>query len=492
MLLERALRSYIAHTSGNRRGLEYIVFDDSKDAGAQRASLEVARKIRQQFNVEVRFAGCEERSAYMRRMRDCSGVCAEVLKHALLLTNGYTLGQNRNALLLDSVGELFLCADDDTICDPAVWPGAQEDALRLCAGEDPADFWCFRDFTEARESVRFVEVDLLEVHERLLGKNVGELNPGSALGTLGDAPEALQLSERIGRSGATVRITLNGLLGDCAWGSPFGLWHAPMGYLAFEGASLQRLLSSEQFYREVILSRQLLRITTCQVLADVSFSMLTFWGLDNRQMLPPNLPNHRGQDLVFGQILWRCFNDVVYGHVPLALVHDPIPPRRFWAGEMTRSAAGIDLCRLLIEAIGLCEFQEHEVTPSERLRALGKHLASLERCPAKALRERLKERLHESNLRFERKMKERTQAVLEGCSYYADDVAGFLEKVKKSEAREDYCIPLDLWSTDGTAGAETRVRQALRQFGELLECWPRIIEAAKTLRGHGVRVSVPV
>ena len=74
------------------------------------------------------------------------------------------------------------------------------------------------------------------------------------------------------------------------------------------------------------------------MLSDASFSMLTFWGLDNRDLLPPNVPLNRGQDLVFGQLLWKCFGNAVFGHVPLAVVHDPVPPRRFWDGEILRSA----------------------------------------------------------------------------------------------------------------------------------------------------------
>ena len=491
-LLERALTSYIKGTTRNGSEIEYVVFDDSKDAGARRASLEVARRIRRQFDVEVRFAGYEERAAYVRRLCEYSSTSAEVLERGVLLSSGYTLGQNRNALLLDSAGTLFLGADDDTICAPALPTGADEGGLRLCAGADPSDYWCFRNFEEAREWVRFVETDLLEAHERLLGRNVIELEAGGVLENINNRPPDIRLSERVGSSGSTVKITLNGLLGDCAWGTPFGLWHEPMGYLAFEGASLERLTSSEEFYRQAILSRQLLRVTTGPVLSDLSLSMLTVWGLDNREVLPPNLPNHRGQDLVFGQILWKCFNEAVCGHVPLALIHDPIPPRRFWPGELTRSAAGVDLCRVVIEAFRLCEFRDHEATPALRLKALGRHLVGLSELPEKALGERLKERLYESNRRFERAMRERAQEVLGRAAYYADDVVRFLEKLRMSEAREDYWIPLDMFSIDGLAAAGTRVRLAFRQFGELIERWPSIIQAAKILRHHGVRVSVPV
>lgn len=490
-LLERALTSYVARTSANRRGLEYVVFDDSKGDDGWRASLEVARTIRKRFDVYVRFSGVDERSAYVRRLCQCSGVSPEVLEYALLLPKGYTLGQNRNALLLDTVGSLFFGADDDTLCAPACPPLTREQRLRFSAGSDPSDFWCFRNVAEARDWARFVDNDFLEDHERLLGWNTCDLDAGVPRVTSNDEPPAMSLHQRIGRSGSTVRVTVNGLLGDCAWGSPFGLWHEPVGYLAFEGPSLERLIHSEEFYRRAILSRQVLRVTNSPVVSDVSFSMLTFLGLDNRELLPPNIPNHRGQDLVFGQVLWKCLNQAVVGHVPLALVHDPDPPRRFWPGETSRSAAGIDLCRLVIEAIKLCEFQDQVATPALRLKALGQHLVELAKLSDRVLGEKLMQRLHVSNRLFEVKLKERAQQVAERHDFYADDVARYFTKLKTAEAREDYWIPLDVFSIDGS-GTEGRVRQALRQFGELLDAWPAIVEAAKTLRRNGLRISRPV
>jgi hypothetical protein len=489
--LERALTSYIRGTARAHREIEYTVFDDSKDPAARRASFEVARKIRRQFNVDVRFAGYEERAAFVRRLDEHSHPCGEHLKPALLRSEGYTLGQNRNALLLDCVGGRVLCADDDTVCDVAL-PPAEEGGIKLCAGRDPADFWCFQDPAEARASVEFVETDLLTAHERLLGRRVSELCRETEIANGTGCQPDIELSERVRRVESAVRITFNGLVGDCAWGSPFGLWHAPMGYLAFEGPSLERLVSSKEAYRHAIESRQVLRVTNCPVLADVSFSMLTSYGLDGSELLPPNFPTHRGQDLIFGQVLWKCFTDAVFCHVPLALTHDPVPARRFWPGEITRSAAGVDLCRLMIEAIGLCCFREHDVTAPERLKALGRHILGLAELPAGFLGELLMERLHESNRRFENTLKERAQKILPRAPHYSQDVTEFFDRLRKSETREDYWIPLDLSALDGPPGAEGRVRRALKEFGELLECWPAIIEFARTLRDNGGRLSVPV
>jgi hypothetical protein len=479
-LLNRGLSSYIENAVKHLRQVEFVVFDDSKDAANRRASLEVARALARKFEVRIRFAGVEERVRFVQHLEKFPRISKHVLKNALLQTQGYTLGQNRNALLLDSVGTLFLCVDDDTVCTLAA-PPTPTPGLRFSAGEDPAGFWCFKDFAEACAATSQVDDDLLGAHEALLGRTVEEV--------CRSVPEGLPA---VRSSNSVVRITLNGLLGDCAWGAPFGFWHAPTGFLAFHGASLERLINSDQHYRQAMQSRQLLRITSSPVLSDESFSMLTFWGLDNRELLPPNVPLNRGQDLVFGQLLWKCCSKAVFGHVPLAVVHDPVPPRRFWEGEILRSAAGVDLCRLMIEAARLCEFSELQTSPRERLEVLGKNLIHLSDLPWKTLGEQLLERLHVSNERFALEMVERVSQMPGGSHLYARDVFRYCEKVKAAETKLDYWVPLDLRLGGAAMDSEERTRAALRQFGELLVEWPDIVEGAKQLRKDGVRLSLPV
>jgi hypothetical protein len=488
LLLKRALTSYILNTR-DRGQIEYVVFDDSSNEAGLNASREVGRELRREYDVKIRFAGRNERAAYVRRLCEYTGASPAILGGALLVENGYTLGQNRNALLLDTAGVSCFCADDDTLCTPVSPPVIETSKIKLSSGEDPSDYWCFADPIEARAVAKEFEVDCLTAHEELLGKTIGELDgsviTGASLGYR-NCPGRLQNRE------SRVRITFNGLVGDCGWGTPFGLWHEPMGYLAFARASLQRLISSEEFYQQAILSRQLLRVTTCKTISDFSFSMLTFCGLDNRKMLPPNPPRQRGQDLVFGQILLKCFEGILSGHVPLALGHDPVPARRFWPGEITRTAAGVDLCRLLIEAIGGCEFQSGESTAGERIQALGRHFLRIAGLPVKSLAEFFKKRLSESNRRFRQGLMARVESLRCPGGGYAADVGRYFNKLDASQVRENYWVPLDLWSINGAASAVRQLRQNLTEFGQLLDVWPDIFEAAKSLRRDGVRLSVPV
>ncbi|MEJ2178811.1 MAG: hypothetical protein P8Y12_13055 [Gammaproteobacteria bacterium] len=408
-LLERALKSYAQFATANRSEIEYVVFDDSKEIDMCNANRHVADRVRQQYDVPVRFAGWQEKATYVKQLGECLGHSRDILQRSLMRTEGYTLGQNRNALLLDSIGSLYFSADDDTICSVAIAPDAQQ-SLRLSEGIDPCSYWCYQNTTRNGNDTKLIKKDVLDTHGQLLGRRLSEIiSP--------DLQQSTELAGRLNKPESSVRITLNGLLGDCGWGAPFGLWHQPMGYLASK--------------------------------------------------------------------------DAVIGHLPFSLIHEPVPTRRFWPGEITRTAAGIDLCRLMIEAIACCSFHDGEINIEDRLMSLGRHLIRLAAVPGNRLRKHLSQCLQDSNQCFEQTLMKRATRESICNTAYANDVTQYFNKLRTSQSNEDYWLPLDLRSVDGVKGAEARARQSLREFGELLETWPAIIHAAKTLRNADIRLSVP-
>ena len=483
-LLERALHSYARFATVDLKEMEYVVFDDSKETDTCAANRHVAKMFRQKYCVPVRFAGYREKASYVQQLSECLGYGNDVLHRSLLRTEGYTLGQNRNALILDSIGSLYFSVDDDTVCAVATPPGTQQ-SLRISQGSDPCSYWCYQDMAQRSDGSQLMKKDVLGTHEQLLGKRVDEIIPS-------ELKQNTELVSRFNDPASSVRITLNGLMGDCGWGAPFGLWHQPMGYLALDGASLERLIDDDDAYRKRLQTRQVLRATECSVLADFAFSMLTTWGFDNRQLLPPTLPTHRGQDLIFGQVLSACNKDAVVGHLPFALMHEPEPRRRFWPGEITRTAAGIDLCRLVVEAVKCYRFHDSERSIEDRLLALGRHLIRMAALPRNRLREQLSHCLRDSNRRFEQILMERATRRSVCNTAYANDVTLYFNKLRVAQLNEEYWLPLDLRSIDGIKGAESRTRQSLREFGELLETWPAIIQASRSLRNAGVRLSIPL
>ena len=103
----------------------------------------------------VRYAGLEEKLAWADKLVARGDLPPDVVRFALFGVEPcrYTSGANRNALLLDTVGELTLSVDDDTVCRIAVRPGGGRDGLAVTSDRDPAEYWFFPDRETALASV---------------------------------------------------------------------------------------------------------------------------------------------------------------------------------------------------------------------------------------------------------------------------------------------------------------------------------------------------
>ena len=212
--------------------------------------------LRERYGVPIFYGGLEEKLRYADRLAKASGVPPEIINFALFDTEhcGKAVGADRNALLLHTVGDLMFSADDDTLCRIAAAP-EMTDGLGLGSFSDPADYWFFPDRDAALRSVRYSEPDLLSLHESLLGRDLAAIVTDSKKGGSIDPG----LLSRVQTGGGRVVLTFNGVVGDCAWGSPFGFWGAPMGLLMVNEGSHARLVRSEAAYREACASREILR-----------------------------------------------------------------------------------------------------------------------------------------------------------------------------------------------------------------------------------------
>src|SRR5262249_35731251 len=141
---------------------------------------------------------------------------------------------------------------------------------------------------------------------------------------------------RLLRSGeGRIRVTVNGLLGDCGFKNP-------TDFLTLRGASFERLTRQESEYRVLRTSRECLRVVDRVTVSDFPPSHSTFLGLDNRQVLPPFLPEGRGQDALFGYVLLLCSPDTLYARLPWALLHDPVEVRSFSSRQLVERGGVIE------------------------------------------------------------------------------------------------------------------------------------------------------
>ena len=275
-------------------------------------------------------------------------------------------------------------------------------------------------------------------------------------------------------------MSVSGLVGDCGWGAPFGFWRHPLGLLLVEGASLERLLASEEAYRAATASREIFRVVDRPTLADDAGSMTTFVGLDNRLGLPPFLPVRRGQDLVMGATLWHATR-AVYGHVPLALLHAADGRRPFAPGETLRAGGQPRHRQARARGDGRGRGRgpgrrPRPARPTDRAdrRALGRDFEAL-----------LRTRLRDDAARHAAIVEAALDAAPRAAAWWRDALLTFVAHEHEAANRAEATVPLDLVDGRGFEAARDLAHELVRRFGELLEWWPQITRVAATLHAAG-------
>jgi hypothetical protein len=273
-------------------------------------------------------------------------------------------------------------------------------------------------------------------------------------------------------------------VGDCGWASP-----SP--YLALRGRSLERLVRSEAAYEASLTSRLNLRFAErTTLLAEPSGMMSTFYAVDGRRVTAPFLPCTMGSDTVFAAIVSACFPDALFALDPLALLHRPVEPRRFWRGEVLRTASGIDFSTVLLALIG-SRRREPAAAPADALRRLGRFLAEIGSLEPETFDRTVHEAVtdREAAALAER---EALVAARGGPPFWVRDQEAYLRLRREAIARPDFAVPLDLSVGRDAAAARALSRRFVRRYGELIEWWPDLVAAATRLREAGAVPARPL
>lgn len=450
--LSRGLGSYLANARRHGRRLDAVVMDNSAAPPTQQAYREMLAELSRATGAEIAYAGAPEKLSWLER---CVGEGLPRLVVAFGLfghrEGPYNAANNANANLLHTVGIPIFCADDDTICEP-VLPPAREAGTAMVMG-NPEEDWAFADRAAMEDAVTAVDVDFLGEQERYLGDQ--------------------------SLSGRVVALSVPSLVGDCGWASP-------TAYLQFSGASLTRLTSSAQSYHDACTSRLHARFVRRPTFATPTDGfMCTFYGADNRRLLLPYLPCTKGNDTLYGKLHALCFPDELFAYTPLGLRHEPVEQRAFWAGEVPRGASGVDFSDAL-GAILLAEppvFPSGDLSAADRIRALGRHLIELARSPAVffATLDTAVRAHAEADLRRKAELLRTT----DGPQEWKRDMRAFIDLRRQALSTPEFSVPLDLVVAHGFEHARSLTRTFVREFGQLIEWWPDIVETAHSLRANG-------
>jgi hypothetical protein len=460
--LVACLESYLENCRRYARSPEFVVADDSSSAEAADRTKAALLRIIGRYDARIRYAGRQEKSRFAAALAAESAVSREIIHFALFGDERCALstGANRNSLLLDAAETLMLAVDDDTLCRIAA-PPDHEATPTFFSGYDPSEFWFFPDRERATGSVRFVDADVLGCHEALLGSSVAD--PG------GDA-----------ETGGRVAMTLNGLIGDSGMASP-------RYYLTLTGASRDRLVASPQAYRSAFESREVLRSVRQPTITRGPFCMTTFLGLDNRLLLPPFFPVQRNSDGTFGMMLQKCVDGSHVAFLPWILLHAPEPRRTFAPDELWADAAGVRMADIVIGCVLAHETRSGHATAATRWADLGKHLQWLGSLDSPDFQARVRAMQQVRNFAFITALHGQLQTYGASPDFWADDVRRMIELMSKASLAEDYLVPRDLLQGRDADAACRLGQELVGKFGELLEAWPTLVDAAKRLRVIGCR-----
>jgi hypothetical protein len=484
--LERALTSYVENCKHYGRVASFVVMDDSRSPGDAGRNRQLLTTLKRRYGMELLYAGREERVRFVETLVRSSGLPSEVVHFALLgmEDGGISTGACRNALLVQTAGDLCLQVDDDSVCRLAAPPETRP-GLALTSSQDPTEFWFFPDSDAALRSVTFVEKDFLGLHEQLLGKDLA-----GCLASIDDAGafdvDHLEvqhdpvLRSRRGR----VLMTSAGMVGDSGMGSAVYLFMQPNSHM--------RVTRSEAGYLAAVTSRQILRAVTRTTISPEAMTMSFNLGLDNRALLPPFLPVQRNSDGVFNVLLRRCFHHAFAGLVPWSLLHAPPESRSQPLDQLWKELAGVAFGDIVIQLIYSFPESLDGLDEKTCLRRVGRHLADLGSSPLADFEEYLRIRFWQgAGLRLLQ-----IQRSLEDPGMKAHFLTKYRQKyweiVREALPKKEYIVPQDLLSRYAAEEARRLSQRLVCRFGELLQVWPDIVEAAKNLRARGISVAKPV
>lgn len=483
-MLERCLTSYMENCRAFDRTPKFAVMDDSPSAEIRGATRQLLVELKKRFGFDIAYAGLEEKQRFAKDLVSAGDLPPDVVNFALFAEGhaGFSGGKNRNALLLQTAGEMFLSTDDDAVCRLVVPP--EEDEFDITTeGSRGMKWWFFPNRKAALESVSFVDEDALGIHEQLLGKDIG-----SCVTMLEDI-DALNLPQldpalRSKATDARVLVTTAGIFGDS--GTP-----RPAILQALSADSRERLLELHHEHLAALTSREVLRLVPRHRIGRGAGLNSTTLACDNRELLPPFMPVLRGEDTVFGITLQTCFRNAFVGSVPRAILHAPMETRVFTSNTMQESSAGVWPSGVMLACISSREFWPWMGDGISRLRSLGEHLMTLGLLPLPEFEKVVRAgvcRTISHHLQFvDEQLKD--PKLSKG---WAEEGQAYVENLRANLINPDYIVPGDLRNGRVADEARKLSQKIVCQFGQLLDIWPHMLDTAKELRSRDKSPAVPL
>jgi len=220
--------------------------------------------------------------------------------------------------------------------------------------------------------------------------------------------------------------------------------------------------------------------------------MTTFFGYDNRLLLPPFFPAQRNSDGIFGLVLQKCVDGSRSAFLPRVLLHASPAQRAFEPDETWADAGSVRIADIVIACVFAHQAGSAPQSDAMRLIHLGRHLRWLGSLKLLDFEAHVRSLQQYRTLAFITILESQLQTYGGSPGFWAEDVRRMVERMSKATTAEDYLVPRDL--RDGRDAEEARrlTQELVAKFGELLEAWPTMVAAARRLRTNGCRLTDPI
>lgn len=473
--LKKCIESYGRCANQFGRKLVFVVADQS-DPQIAITNREILKALSDSSGVEIWHLDSDETTKICTELHKCSDIPLDLIEFGLFgdpERKAFSGGANRNLLLLSSVGQLFLQSDDDSYCEVIPSPD-QTGGLELTSNVDPAEFW-FPDQAELAElRATIAEVDLFAIHEQLLGKSLQQCASESNGELIVEATSS-GFERRFNVDGSRVLATNAGLIGESgrAEGQPMRV---------LDGASVERITRSEELYRYVQRTHQVLRGVSRSTVTETAVCFGFNLAVDNRDAFPPFIPMFRGEDSVFTPLFRAATAGGFFAIQPWLVYHegaggkkrlDVYEPK---TTTMTSFAAG------LIRILNSYQVRTFSHDTSRRLQAIGDLLEDVGQLSHREFIGVSKHLLWQSASSELMKAEAILRQNPNKPEYWSKDVRDYISDRRNGLLAPDAAFAVDVAERFGTEEVGKKQQALLKQFGALLKAWPELRRAAAIVR----------
>ncbi len=344
--LRSALSGLINNLEKYDRSPRILVIDDSENLQNAEKTKEICNSYAKNYPGKIECMDRDDRKEMASKIAKEKGIPEEVMNFALCgdKASAQTVGSSKNTFLLKTRGEKILTIDDDVVY--RFFVPLKEDPPFFTI-ENPYEYWFLKDNEMPSTSLfKPVEVDLLGVHENMLGKKAGEI-----LGqNISDDMKNMEIMD-----------TYMGSYGDSPMASHIQLLFLPQVYEKLKNISEEKYKTMKETTRII---QTPLSQTTYQGIICISMIM----GIDNRDLVLPFLPLGRGLDLVFGTTRSKAFPLKLSQYIPILIGHErPYREARSVVHNSVREMT--KMSRIITSFIN--EMEDTDIDPRKNLQRIG-------------------------------------------------------------------------------------------------------------------------